>query len=288
MESHRLKRFPMALRYTKIAHTPILFHRLFGISVGQFEVIIEKVRPLWNARVLDKYKRPGRHFKCELEDMVLMLLLYYRSYVTQLFVGYMFGLDDSRVCRIIQVLEPILASVMAISKRKKRSKEDVENLLIDATEQSIERPKKRQKPYFSGKKKRHTLKTEIRTTLQGRIVHVSKSHPGSVHDFTIFKQEPAPPKDCRTFVDSGYQGIDTYHKAAEFPYKSSKNKPLDAEEKTYNQALSRIRVKVEHIIGDLKTFKILSHRYRNKRKRYAVKFMIIAGIVNLKNGFVSP
>lgn len=101
MESHRLKRFPMALRYTKIAHTPILFHRLFGISVGQFEVIIEKVRPLWNARVLDKYKRPGRHFKCELEDMVLMLLLYYRSYVTQLFVGYMFGLDDSRVCRII-------------------------------------------------------------------------------------------------------------------------------------------------------------------------------------------
>jgi len=58
-------------------------------------------------------------------------------------------------------------------------------------------------------------------------------------------------------------------------------------EKEYNTALSRIRVKIENIIGDLKTFRILSDRYRNKRKRYGVKFNIIAGIVNLKNGFAS-
>jgi len=73
----------------------------------------------------------------------------------------------------------------------------------------------------------------------------------------------------------------------EWPYKATKTKPLDAEEKEYNRALSRIRVKVENIIGDLKTFRILSDRYRNKCKRYNVKFNIIAGIVNLKNGFES-
>ncbi len=122
-------------------------------------------------------------------------------------------------------------------------------------------------------------------TKQGRIVHVSKSHPGSVHDFTVFKGEKRPPKKSRLFVDSGYQGIVEIHENADFPYKSSKNKPLDDEKKAYNTALSRFRVVVEHIFGDIKTFKIMSERYRNKRRRYTVKFNIIAGIVNLKNGF---
>ena len=66
--------------------------------------------------------------------MILMLFLYYPSYVTQIFAGYMFGIDDSRVCRIIQSFEPILASVMAIQKRKQLLKEEVESLIIDATE----------------------------------------------------------------------------------------------------------------------------------------------------------
>jgi hypothetical protein len=72
--------------------------------------------------------------------MILMLLLYDRSYVSQIFVGYMFGIDDSRVCRIIQRLEPILASVMALQKGQKMSKQEVETLIIEATEQAIERP----------------------------------------------------------------------------------------------------------------------------------------------------
>lgn len=275
----------MSLRYTKIRKNPKTFQRLFGLSVDQFEIILQKVAPKWESTVISSYKRPGRDYKLDLSDMLLMLLLYYRSYVTQIFVGYMFGIDDSRVCRIIRRLEPILASVMAIQKQKKLSKEEIENLIIDATEQPIERPKRRQKPYYSGKKKRHTLKTEIRVTRQGRIVHVSKTHPGSVHDFRVFKGEKRPPKESRLFVDSGYQGIADIHQNADFPYKASKNKPLNAEEKEYNTALSRFRIVVEHIFGDIKTFKIMADRYRNKRKRYAVKFNIIAGIVNLKNGF---
>ena len=106
-----------------------------------------------------------------------------------------------------------------------------------------------------------------------------------MHDFTVFKGEKRPSKKSRLFVDSGYQGIADIHQNADFPYQSSKNKPLAAEEKEYNTALSRFRVIVGHIFGDIKTFKIMSERYRNKRRRYAVKFNIIAGIVNLKNGF---
>ena len=274
----------MSIRYIKIRKHSKTFQSLFGLSVAQFDVILQRVELKWHDSVISAYKRPGRDYKLELSDMILMLLLYYRSYVTQMFVGYLFGIDDSRVCRIIQRLEPILASVMAIEKRKKLSQEEVESLLIDATEQPIERPKRRQKPYYSGKKKRHTLKTEIRLTLKGRIVHVSKPHPGSVHDFTAFKGEQLPPKESRLYV-TGYQGIADIHSNADFPYKRSKNNTMDADEKAYNTALSRLRIRIEHTFAQLKTFKILSDRYRNKLKRYGVKFNIIAGIVNLKNGF---
>lgn len=58
----------------------------------------------------------------------------------------------------------------------------------------------------------------------------------------------------RKRVDSlripGYQGIADIHPNADFPYKAGKNKPLDHEEKEYNTALSRLRVKVDHIINE--------------------------------------
>ena len=102
-----------------------------------------------------------------------------------------------------------------------------------------------------------------------------------MHDFTVLKGEKPPPKESRLFLDSGYQGIADIYSNADFPNKSTKNKPLDAEEKVYNTALSRFRIVVKHIVGDIKTFKIMSRCYRNKRKRHGVKFNIIAGIVNL-------
>lgn len=275
----------MSIRYAKIKKKPTTFNRLFGVSVPQFEAILAKVAPLWEQKVIGSYKRLGRHYKLEIADMALMVLLYYRSYITHEFVGYLFGIDNSRVCRIIRKLEPLLAKVMALPNKKSLSQEEVESLVIDATEQPVERPKKGQKAYYSGKKKRHTLKTEIRISRKGRITHVSKPRPGSVHDFRLHKEEPPIPKDSRAFVDSGYQGLDKLHAQTELPYKATKTKPLDKEEKEYNRALSRLRVVVEHVIGDMKVFKILCERYRNKRKRYGVKLKIIAGIVNLKNGF---
>jgi hypothetical protein len=264
---------------------PIIFNRLVGMPVKDFEVILEKLTPLWEKKILSAYKRPGRNFKLNLADMLMMLLIYYRSYITQVFLGYLFGIDDSRVCRLIKRLEPLLARVVAIRKDRHLSQKELENLIIDATEQPIERPKKGQGKYYSGKKKRHTLKTEIRVTPQGRIFHVSKSFPGCIHDFNVYKNGPPVHKDTRAFVDSGYQGLDKLHQATELPYKKSKNHELDKEEREYNVGLSRVRVKVENILCKIKNFHILCDRFRNKRKGYGIKFNIIAGIVNLKNGF---
>ncbi len=62
---------------------------------------------------------------------------------------------------------------------------------------------------------------------------------------------------------------------------------MTQDQKDHNCALSKARVKIENVFGQIKTFKILSERYRNKWKRYHVKFNIIAGIVNMKNGFAA-
>jgi len=272
----------MSLNYNKIKNHPTTFKRLFGLSVDEFERILKAVEPHWEKRVVQRYKRPGRNNKLSLSEQILMLLLYYRSYTTQIFIGFLFGIDDSRVCRNIQRLEPILARVMAITKTRHLS---LEEIIIDATEQQIERPKKRQKAFYSGKKKRHTNKTEVRITPKGRIVHISKTKPGAVHDFEVYKKETPVPKDSTALADSGYQGLDKLHAKTEIPFKASKNKPLDKEDKAYNRALSRIRVKVENVLRQIKIFRIIADRYRNKNKRYNLKFNIIAGIVNFKNGF---
>jgi hypothetical protein len=85
--------------------------------------------------------------------MVLILLMYYRHYVTQRFIGALFGIDVASVCRIIKNL------VMKLPKRTGLQPEELECLIIDAT----------QKQYYSGKKKRHTIKTEIRVTRGVRV-----------------------------------------------------------------------------------------------------------------------
>ncbi|MBL3284279.1 IS5/IS1182 family transposase domain protein [Rickettsiales endosymbiont of Paramecium tredecaurelia] len=91
-------------------------------------------------------------------QMLMMLLLYYRTYSTQMQIDFMFGIDVSRVCRIIKTLKRLVAKLVAIEKDRVLSYEETEQL-IDVTEQIIERPSKKQKD--SGKKRRHTLKTEI-------------------------------------------------------------------------------------------------------------------------------
>jgi hypothetical protein len=273
------------IRYQIVRKHGDKFQKLFGLSVSHFELILNEMNTLWNNEIVAGYKGIGRRTKLGLAEMILMALLYYRHYVTQEFIGMFFDLDDSNVCRTIRRIESLLEKVMTLPKREGLQPDELEALIIDATESQIERPKHEQKAYYSGKKKRHTIKTEIRITRRGRIVHVSESVPGSVHDFALLKSGDKIPKESRVYVDSGYQGIQEIHKESEYPYKKPKKGELTDEEKEYNTAFSRIRVKVENVIAKIKVFHIVSDRYRNKGKRFNEKFRIIAGIVNLKSGF---
>ena len=67
----------------------------------------------------------------------------------------------------------------------------------------------------------------------------------------------------------------------EIPKKRSKKKPLTKEDKKQNKTKSSKRVMVENIIREIKIFRIIAEKYRNRRRRYALRFNLIAAIYNL-------
>ena len=109
-----------------------------------------------------------------------------------------------------------------------------------------------------------------------------------MHDFKLFKKSRLPlKKETKVCVDTGYMGLRTIHKNMDIPKKKSKLHPLTQEDKISNRAKASVRIIVEHVNARIKTFKILGEKYRNRRKRFGLRFNLIAGIYNLelKNGF---
>lgn len=104
---------------------------------------------------------------------------------------------------------------------------------------------------------------------------------GKCHDFRLFKKSKTyiNPK-IRAITDSGYQGLKKIHANSELPKKKTKKNPLTKEDKKNNKKLSSERVLNENVIGSIKRFKIISDRYRNRRKRFTLRFNLIAGIYN--------
>jgi hypothetical protein len=106
---------------------------------------------------------------------------------------------------------------------------------------------------------------------------------GKKNDFALFKQSRTPLLAAELCLgDSGYQGLDKLHKNSQTPKKKSKHHPLSAEEKASNRQLSQGRIGIEHVIGRLKVFRILLERYRNRRRRFGLRFNLIAALCNLE------
>ena len=258
------------------------FSRLTGVKLEEFREIIRKVTPRWE-EFQKKKKVSGRQSKLKsLEDEVLLLLIYYRFYVSFKFLEMLFDLDESNICRHIKRLEPMLADVIKISKNRELTQSDLEIILIDATEIQIQRPSKKQKEFYSGKKKRHMMKFEIQTNAKGKILNISKGYKGTVHDFKIRQTSEHIPRNATILADLGYKGIEKTHPKTILPHKRSKKSKLSSEQKAHNRALSSKRVRVEHVFAQLKKFKILGSVYRNSRKKLHLRFNIISGIYNLR------
>ena len=106
---------------------------------------------------------------------------------------------------------------------------------------------------------------------------------GKCHDFRLYENSKVKLHNkIKAMTDTGYLGLTKIHRNTFMPKKKSKNNPLSNEEKLQNRQLSSIRILNEHVIGRVKRFKILSDRYRNRRKRFGLRFNLIAGIYNFE------
>jgi len=104
---------------------------------------------------------------------------------------------------------------------------------------------------------------------------------GKTHDFALFQASrlPLQAQTCCT-GDSGYQGINKHHGNSCTPHKKSKHHPLSIEQKQANRQLASERIVAEHIIRWLKRFRLLAGPYRNRRKRFGLRFNLIAALYN--------
>jgi hypothetical protein len=268
---------------------PKIFRSLTGITVEKFNKLYKDLLPIYTKSETKRFsskKRErklggGRKKELELEDQLLLTLIYYRHYVSQSFLGLMFNLHNSNVCRHIKYIAPLLSRIFKIPTRKidnKLTKEEIGLYLIDATEQPINRPKKGQKKYYSGKKKKHTMKNQIVISDKMKICSVTKSVEGKKHDKKLYDESRIYPVEKSKFSgDLGYLGAP----GITIPKKKPKNKELTEEEKNYNKQFSKERIKIEHVFGKMKIFQILTQRFRNPRQTHALIFKNIAGLYNL-------
>ena len=145
--------------------------------------------------------------------------------------------------------------------------------------------KKKQRECYSGKKKQHTVKGQVVIDSNLRIICTSIAMTNT-HDFKLYKQSKLPlPQMLKVCVDTGYLGILNFHENSEMPKKKTKLNPLSKEDKLENKKKSSKRIPIEHINAKIKAFKIVALKYRNRRKRFGLRFNLICALINFDRGF---
>jgi hypothetical protein len=159
-------------------------------------------------------------------------------------------------------------------------------VLVDTFEQPVQRPRRRQRAYYSGKKKRHTLKSQVAVDEEtGRFAHVGPSRPGPWADFKVLKRSGlrrALPRDVGVIGDLAYVGVAAWHPRGlgATPRRKPPGRDRPAADRRYNRAVSRRRIGVEHAIGRLRRFQAVTQVDRHHRRGHTERVQAVAGLVN--------
>ena len=301
----------------KLFNKPGKLKRFTGLDPEQFTILVHRLHPLWRQAEHTRLFRPdrkramgaGRRYRLTtVEDKLLLILMWYRLYVVYEVMSWIFDLDSANISRLITKLTPLvekaadpqlLFALKNINKGRKKVRSfeefaklypDLVEIVIDATEQKRRRPthKRKQKNYYSGKKHMHSFKTQITVSKSGKIINVSKSYPGRIHDKTILTREQTIdklPPEIKKHLDRGYQKLATEYPdhTIILPVKKHRWKRyLTRSEKIYNTKVAKVRIKVEHGISRMKKYTILSTTYRSNEKYYNKQVRNIAALCNFR------
>ena len=295
------------MSYSRLSRRPLLFKSFTGLAVSEFDVISKEIESKYDEherKRLSNRKRErdvgaGRPFKLKAKERFLMLLVYYRLYITFTLSGFLFDLDQSNICRDISMLEPLIKRCIPLPKklykrtRRLRTIDEVEeyfpgfNAFIDSSEQEIPRPKnkRKRKSYYSGKKKKHTVKTQYMVNSEGTILHKTGHDRGRIHDYEVYKNKhPITPPQVENVLDLGYLGVKNDYPTVKYvlPFRKRRKSELSKEEMRYNRKHSKLRVIAEHTICRIKKFGIMGTKFRNRLGRYDHASDIVSGLVNFR------
>ena len=256
------------------------FRRKVGIKVDTFK----KMASILKKKELEKKIKGGKPHSLLMEDRLLMAFEYLREYRTYFHIASTYGLSESTCYRNIRWIEDSLIKHKDFSlpgKKELLQNNRLKVVLTDATERPIERPKKKQKKFYSGKKKRHTLKAQITVDKESKKIISTDFGNGRMHDFKLYQRSnTAIHPDIKSINDSGYQGLQKMHTNTQLPKKKSKGSSLSKSDKAYNKELSSKRSLNENVFASIKRFKIIADRYRNRRRRFGLRFNLLCGIYN--------
>lgn len=299
----------MILRYQNLHKNKQVFKAMTGLQVSEFDELVNDLLPSYAEAEEKRLSRPNRKraigggpdFELTARDQILLSVVWLRKYPTYEVLGYLFGTSDTTAGRYISRVLPLLEAAgrdtmrMPDPGRKRRRhldellKETPElAVIIDTFEQAVQRPQKRAEAdlYYSGKKKRHTLKSQVAVDEDsGQIVDVAASTYGPAADLSLLKQsgllERLPP-GVGAIADLAYVGLAALHPdgLGATPRRKPRGQPRPLEDIAFNTAFSRRRIKVEHTIGRVRRYEALNQTDRHHRTRHTERVVAVAGLVN--------
>lgn len=276
---------------------------LTGFSIGEFRGMLEQFKICLNEAYLKR--KPKRERKLgggkkgnlpTLEHKLFTVLMYLKCYPTYDVFGFILGLDRTRAFRWIQFLFPVLEVALGrelvLPKRQIHSVREflyffpeVKDVFPDGTDRRVQKPKniKKRNKLYSGKRKSTTRKNIIIADEKRRVLVLSKTKSGRRHDKKLAdKMELSNlPPGVTAWVDTGFQGIQKYHKNTLIPKKKTRDKPLTERDKENNKIISSFRMAAEHAISGIKRMRSTVDVYRNRLPNFDDKLMFLStGIWN--------
>jgi len=233
----------------------------------------------------------GRARRLSPAQEVLLTLVYLRHNVAHALVGQMFDVSadtsENTFHEVVAVLRDVCPSRRWDAEKKWSKSEPswepdkMDQIIVDSFETPISRPSldDAQRRVYSGKKKRHTVKTQVVTDKTGEIQEVDAGHRGPMADKKLYERSGVAARyaEARKQGDLGYQGVT----GMDLPHKKPRGGALSDEQREGNRQHASVRVHVEHGIGRIKGFRILREDYRLALGLFGMIAHAVVGLVQL-------
>jgi hypothetical protein len=271
--------------YDELSTNPSKFLAMTGYTAEEFQALLPHFQAEFEnfveTQTLERKPRTRRKHSTyknsslpTMEDKLLFILIYLKQGTTQEMHATLFGMHQPDANRWIHVLHALLNQALAAQGKLPvrdaaafvPEKEELAIDFHDGTERPIPRPKDtdRQKEYYSGKKKQHTVKNIVVINTQSEIRFLTTTCEGKKHDKKATDEAGYSfPEGSVLFQDTGFQGFTVAGVIIIQPSKKPRGKELGPEVKENNRLISKIRIRVEHAIGGVKRYRIVKDKIRN-------------------------